>query len=138
MIETLPGFPGNIIACLCKGRVTKADYDAVLVPAVREALRTHEEVRLYYETDADFAGIDAGAAWEDFKIGMEHFTRWERIAVVTDVEWIKHMVRLFGFLMPSATRLFSRSEAAQAREWIVARSGDGPADKAKYGASNGP
>ncbi len=120
MIEQLSGFPSNVVAFVCKGRVTKADYDAVLVPAVLNALRTHGKVRLYYETDADFAGIDLGAAWEDFKVGMEHFTRWERIAVVTDVEWIKHTVRFFSFLMPGATKLFSRSEAAQAREWMLA------------------
>ena len=34
---------------------------------------------------ADFAGIDADAVVEDFKIGMQHLTRWEKAAVVTDV-----------------------------------------------------
>jgi hypothetical protein len=30
---------------------------------------------------------------EDFKFGMEHITRWERVAVVTDVEWIGYVYR---------------------------------------------
>jgi hypothetical protein len=120
MIKQLTDFPGNVAAFVCKGRVTKEDYDAVLVPAVRNALRTNNKVRLYYETDADFAGLEPSAMWEDFKIGVEHLTRWERVAVVTDVEWIKHAVRFFSFIMPGATKLFSRSEAAQAREWILA------------------
>jgi len=119
MIQQLTNFPGNVVAFVCRGRVTKADYDMILVPAVRDALFTHEKVRLYYETAEDFAGIEPGAAWEDFKIGMEHLTRWERIAVVTDVEWIRHMVHFFSFLMPGTTKIFSLSEAAQAREWIV-------------------
>ncbi len=119
MIEQLFDFPGNVVAFVCRGRVTKADYDATLVPAVRDALITHDKVRLYYETAADFAGIDAGAVWEDFKVGMEHLMRWERIAVVTDVEWIKHMVHFFSFLMPGETRLFSLADAARAREWIA-------------------
>src|ERR1039458_3755092 len=89
MIEHLTSFPDNVLAFVCKGRVTKADYDAVLVPAVVQALQTHDKVRLYYETAGDFAGIDPGAMWEDFKVGMEHLTRWERVAVVTDIEWIK-------------------------------------------------
>jgi len=120
MIEQLTDFPGSVVAFVCSGRVTKADYDAVLVPAVAKALQTHDKVRLYYETGPDFAGIDLGAVWEDFKVGLESFTRWERIAVVTDVEWIEHSVRFFGFLMPGMTRLFSRSEAAQARQWVRA------------------
>ena len=122
MIDHLSNFPDAVVAFLCKGRVTKADYDFVLVPAVEKALEKHRKVRLYYETAADFAGIDPGAMWEDFKVGMEHLTRWERIAVVTDIEWIKQTMRLFGFLIPGAMKLFSTSEAGQAREWIGAAS----------------
>lgn len=120
MIVQLSNFPDNVVAFICKGRVTKADYDSVILPAVENVLRAHAKVRLYYETDADFAGLDAGAMWEDFKVGIESITRWERVAVVTDVEWIRHATRFFSFLMPGATKLFSRSEAARAREWISA------------------
>jgi hypothetical protein len=51
---------------------------------------------------------------------MEHLTRWERVAVVTDVEWIKQTMWFFSFLMPGAMRVFPASEAAQARAWIIA------------------
>lgn len=119
MIEPLKNFPDYVIAFACHGQVTKHDYDTVLVPAVMEALKTHDKVRLYYETASDFTGIDPGAVWEDFKLGMEHIMRWERIAVVTDVEWIKHTMRFFSFLMPGAMRMFSTSNADKAREWIV-------------------
>ena len=122
MIEQLSNFPDDVLAFVCKGRVTKADYDFVLVPAVMKALEKHKGVRLYYETAADFSGIDPGAMWEDFKVGMEHLTRWERVAVVTDVEWIKQTMRFFSFLMPGATKSFPTSEAAQARAWIIATS----------------
>jgi hypothetical protein len=67
MIERLAGFPGNVAAFRCNGRVTKEDYDGVLLPAVGNTLRTHDKVRLYYEIGTDFAGLDTGAMWEDFK-----------------------------------------------------------------------
>ena len=120
MIERLPGFPDNVLAFVCSGRVTKADYDAVLVPAVLNVLKTHDKVRLYYETAADFDGLDPSAIWEDFKVGLEHLTRWERVAVVTDIDWIKSTMWFFGFLMPGMMKLFPTSEAAQARAWIIA------------------
>jgi len=119
MIELLKGFPDNTIAAAGRGQVTKRDYDTVLVPAVEKALKAHEKVRLYYEIGADFIGIDSAAAWEDFKVGMGHFFRWERIAVVTDGDWIKNTVRIFSFLMPGDMKVFPTSEAAQAREWIT-------------------
>jgi hypothetical protein len=119
MIERLKDFPDNVLAFACHGRVTKQDYDTVLVPAAQAALKSRGRVRIYYETAADFAGIEPGAVWEDFKIGMEHLTRWERMAVVTDVDWIKHTIRFFSFLMPGELKIFPRAEAAQARAWVV-------------------
>jgi SpoIIAA-like len=118
MIELLEGFPDSIVAVSCRGQVTKKDYDTVLVPAVDKALKAHEKVRLYYEAGPGFAGIDAAAAWEDFKVGMGHFSRWKRVAVVTDVDWITQTIRIFGFLMPGDMRVFPTAEAAQARSWI--------------------
>jgi SpoIIAA-like len=120
MIEQLKDFPDNVVACVCKGQVTKADYDTVLIPAVNTALQRHDKVRFYYETTPDFAGIDPGAMWEDFKVGLAHWLRWERIAIVTDVHWIKRAVRFWGFLVPGPLRTFSTAEAVQARRWIVA------------------
>jgi hypothetical protein len=122
MIEHLSNFPDDVRAFVCKGRVTKADYNSVLVPAVVKALEKQKRVRLYHETAADFSGIDPGAMWEDFKVGMGHLTRWERVAVVTDVEWIKQTMRFFCFLMPGAMKSFPTSEAAQARAWNIAAS----------------
>jgi hypothetical protein len=57
--------------------------------------------------------------WKDFKVGMEHVRHWERIALVTDVEWIGSAMKVFSFLMPGDVRLFPRSGADQAREWTA-------------------
>lgn len=119
MIEQLKTFPENVLAFVCRGRVTRADYDSILIPAVTAALNSQGKVRLYYETAEDFVGIDPGAIWEDFKVGIEHLSRWERVAVVTDVEWIKNTMRLFGFLMPGGVKAFPASQADAARAWIA-------------------
>lgn len=120
MIEALQGYPDNVLAFVCHGHVTRQDYDTVLIPAVAKALEKNDKVRLYYETAADFGGIDAGAVFEDIKVGMSHLLRWEKFAVVTDVDWIKHTMKLFSFMLPGEMRVFSSDEAAQAKEWVVA------------------
>jgi hypothetical protein len=120
MIQRLQDFPANVLGFACHGAVTKQDYDTVLIPAVNDALKNHDKLRLYYEVATDFSTIAPGAMWEDFKAGMEHLTRWERMAVVTDMNWIKHTIRFFRFLMPGELRVFPLSQAAQARAWITA------------------
>jgi SpoIIAA-like len=120
MIRILEDFPEPIVALLAEGQVTRKDYEEVLIPRVKQALAKGEKVRLYYELGSAFTGIDARAAWEDFKIGLEHLTRWERVAVVTDVQWLRLTLGAFGFMMPGKLRVFPASQATEARAWIRA------------------
>jgi hypothetical protein len=119
MIETLTGFPDNVAAFACHGHVTKADYETVLMPDVEKKLQQHEKVSTYYEIGPDFEGFDAGAMWDDTKVGLGHFSRWERMAVVTDIDWIKHSMKFFGFLMPAELRAFSTTDGDEARAWVA-------------------
>jgi SpoIIAA-like len=120
VIKVLEGFPDPIVAVLAEGQVTRQDYEEVLIPRVKQALAKHAKVRLYYELGSAFNGIDAGAAWEDFKIGLEHVTRWERIAVVTDVQWLRLTLGAFRFMMPGKLSVFPTSQTIEARAWIKA------------------
>ena len=117
MIEELSGFPDNVVAMVARGRVSRSDYERVLIPRVSQALGRHARIRCYYELATD-AGFDAGAVWEDFKIGLEHLSRWERVAVVTDIDWIRMAANVFRFLVPGEVRIFPADQATQARGWI--------------------
>src|ERR1700751_6050907 len=119
MIQTLETFPAPVVAFLCSGPVTRSEYESVLIPAVRKSFETHQSVRLYYETTADFR-LSLPAAREDLKLGIQPFAHWERIAVVTDIDWIVHAIHAFRFLLPNRVKVFPSSAAALARAWIVA------------------
>ena len=120
MIEVAEGFPDHVVAFVARGRVTKNDYERVLIPKVDEAFARHKKVRCYYELGSEFAGFEPGALWEDFELGIEHLSHWERVAVVTDSDWIRHAVGLFRFLVSGEIRVFATAQAAEGRRWIVA------------------
>ena len=50
---------------------------------------------------------------------MAHATRWEKIAVVTDKERLRHSVNIFGYLIPGEIRAFPAAEEAEARAWVA-------------------
>jgi hypothetical protein len=118
MIESIIGLPDNVIAVNCKGRVTRGDYERILIPAVEQALKKHTRVKLYYRAGPEFEGIDPGAILQDISIGFSHLSRWERIAIVTDVDWIRLSVQAFAFLVPGPVRIFTIAEEAEAKDWI--------------------
>ena len=129
MIERLAGFPDNVVALAATGQVTRADYERVVVPEVDRAFRSHGKANFYYELGPQFTGLEPGAAWEDLKESVRHFGGWERMAVVTDVEWIKRLVSGFGSILPGEVRVFPYAEQAVARAWVI-----GSAAEAKAGA----
>lgn len=120
MIELMPDMPDNVVAIKAVGKISKQDYETVLIPAVEEKLATGGKVRLLYYLGHDYTEFEAGAMWTDAKVDFEHLTSWEKIAVVTDVEWIKAMVGVFGFVMHGKVKLFPAADLDPALEWIKA------------------
>ena len=88
MIEQLDDFPANVVAFVCSGRVTRGDYERVLVPAVN---RRSGSLRRSVSTisSPSTSLMSSSGIGQNFGIGMEYLLRWDRIAIVTDVGWIE-------------------------------------------------
>jgi len=120
MVERIPGLPENVLGFKAKGRVTAGDYESQIIPAVEEQFARHHKVRFLYHLGAEFTGFDAAAAWDDTKLGLKHLAGWERMAVVTDVEWIRVALRAFGLAIPGHVRVFHDRELDDAKRWVAA------------------
>lgn len=119
MLELLEGLPGNVVGIAVSGRLTMQDCQDVLVPAMQKSLKRHDKIRLYYELNSRFPG----AAWDELDLGLEHASRCERVAIVTDIGWVRLTVKALRFLIPSKIRVFATDQAEEGRAWITARPG---------------
>jgi len=119
-IEMIPALPDNVVGVIAKGKVQRSDYESTIDPAVEQAVSRFDKIRFLFVLGADFEGFSAGAAWEDGELGIKNLTHFEKIAFVTDRDWIGHAVNLFGYLMPGKVKVFSVAEEADASEWITA------------------
>jgi hypothetical protein len=118
MLELIDGLPGNVVGIAVSGRLTMQDCQDVLVPAIEKSLKRHEKIRLYYELHSRFPG----AAWDELDLGLEHALRCERVAIVTDIGWVRLTIKALRFLIPSEIRVFATVQADEGRAWIRARS----------------
>jgi hypothetical protein len=119
MLEVLDDLPGRVIGVRATGHVTADDYRRVLVPAIDRALAEHDKVRLVYELGEDFAGYQAGAGWQDVRLGVTHFASFERVAIVTDVDWLRWTVPVVSVLIPGEVRAFPLAERDAAVAWAA-------------------
>ncbi len=118
MIKIISDLPSNVLGFESSGTVTGKDYETVLIPAVEAKLEEFPKIRLLYHLVPDFSGYDFEAMWDDAKVGLAHLTSWEKIAVVTDKEWIRSGVKVFGFIIPGEVRVFDNDELLTAKEWV--------------------
>jgi len=119
MLTIISGLPENVLGFEASGRLSGKDYEDVLIPAVEAKLKSFPKVRLLYHLGPDFDGYDLEAMWDDTKVGLSHWTAWEKIAVVTDTKWMQNAVKVFGFAIPGEVRVFENSALPQAKEWLA-------------------
>jgi SpoIIAA-like len=127
MIELIEGLPSNVVGIAVRGRVTAQECREILTPAIEKSLKWRAKIRLYYELGSRFPG----SGWDDLDIGFEHASRCERIAIVTDIAWVRLTVKAIRFVIPGQIRVFGTIETAAARAWISAR----PGSRADTGAA---
>lgn len=120
MIALIEGLPPGTLGFRAHSQVTAEDYENVVVPDVEAAFALNRKLRLLYVTADDFTGFDPGALWDDAKLGMRHFSGWERVALVTDVPWLRGTAVAFSFAIPAQFRLFHGAEIEEATRWVTA------------------
>jgi hypothetical protein len=116
MIRVLDDLPDNVLGVEASGTVTDADYESVLIPAINERQREGGPLRYIYVLGEDFEGWTMGAMWEDAKLGGR---AWEKVAVVTDKDWVTHAVKGLGWMIPGEVRVFGLAELDAAKEWAA-------------------
>jgi len=117
MITQLNDLPAGVIGFEASGKIRAEDYRDAVLPALEQAAR-EGDVR-FVIIMRDFDGMTGGALWQDLKMGVEHLRAWKRIALVTDIEWMRHLTDLFGWMTPGETKVFSLAQRDDALAWVA-------------------
>ncbi|MCW3047842.1 MAG: hypothetical protein JWO74_2126 [Solirubrobacterales bacterium] len=122
MVEVILDMPPGTLGFRITGRLTRQDYVDVLVPPLRKAVEAGERLRVLYAIGPGLH-MEPAALWEDLKVdvelGIRHRDAWERVAVVTDLDWLWRAFELFSWMVPGEMRLFRESEFEQAKDWLA-------------------
>jgi len=118
MMDIIADMPSNVAAVSVQGQVTGDDYDKVLTPLVVEKLKDHDKVRLLFHMGPEFTGFTGAALWDDAKLGISHYTSFEKVAVVSDVHWVANAVKVFGVFVPCPVKFYANEAMDEAKAWV--------------------
>lgn len=110
--------PSDTVGIDARGLIGATEYRDTLEPLVDSKLKEHEKLKLLVIAGPYFDGYSAGALWDDARFGLNHFTTFSRMALVTDHDWLRHSAKMFGILMPTEVMVFGTKELEDAKVWI--------------------
>lgn len=118
MLQFIKDLPAHVVGIRATGEVNKDDYERVLIPRMEELAKRQGEINYLLVLETDVQNFSVAAWLEDFKLGLKNFSKWNKVAIVTDqksVEWLTDISRHF---IPGESRGYKLSELDEAIAWV--------------------
>lgn len=120
MLEQMKDLPDGVVGLRATGKISKEDYESIVIPIFETARRQGERIRFLYHFGPDFDGFTPLAAWQDMRLGMRYLRLFEKCAVVSDLQWIQTASRAIAVTMPCPVRVFDNDAIEDAMTWLQA------------------
>lgn len=121
MIEMLTDMPQGVTGIRVSGRLG-GDELREIKPTLDEQLKAGE-IRLVEVIASDYQGFGPGGLVEDLKLGigtvLPHHSAFKRIAIVSDIEWVTHVLHALAWMVPGELAIFGLDELERAKQWAA-------------------
>ncbi len=86
---------------------------------LRAEMAEGRKIRLLYLIGARSHEVEGEAMTADSGFRARHATSFDRVAVVSDEDWIRPAMRALSFLLPGRAKAFRVHELAAAKTWVA-------------------
>jgi hypothetical protein len=118
MVELLTDFPPHVAAYTAKGAVSKEEYEEVVMKRVNEVAKQFGRINFLVKLETGFGNYSIGAFLRYVKISFDHFFKWQRMAIVTDEDWVRQIYRFLSPFVHGKVRGYKLRDYEQAKEWV--------------------
>jgi hypothetical protein len=119
MLRRMTDMPAGTIGFEAIGEVEDDDWEDEVEPVVRREIADGRKVRLLYLLGPEARDVEGDAIRADTGFRARHATSFDRVAVVSDEDWMRPALRALSFLLPGRARGFHVSELAAAKTWLA-------------------
>jgi hypothetical protein len=120
MLTEITGLPDHIFGVRATGEVTRDDVKSVLLTGLKRTAERFKEIRYLLVLETDVKNFTAGAWVQDVKAGLENFTKWKKIAVVSAEKGVEWFTDVFTLATPGKSKGFKPEEIEEAKAWLNA------------------
>jgi hypothetical protein len=118
MIHHLENLPKNIVGFKATGEITQKDFTEIVMPKVKALIDETDKLNYLLVIETSLKNFTIGAWMKEAMMGIKHLTKWNRAAIVSDVEAVRNFTNFFSYLMPGEFKGFEYSEMQEAIDWV--------------------
>jgi hypothetical protein len=111
--------PAGTIGFEAIGKVEDDDWEETVEPVLRQEIAAGRNVRLLYLIGTAVREVEGDAMSADTGFRVRHATSYERVAVVSDEDWIRPALRALSFLLPGKAQGFRVRDLDKAKAWLA-------------------
>ena len=119
MLRRMSDVPVGTIGFEAIGEVEDDDWERSVEPVLRREVANGRKVRLLYLIGPEARDVEGDAMAADTEFRARHATSFERVAVVSDEDWMRPALRALSVLMPGKARGFPVRDLAAAKAWLA-------------------
>jgi hypothetical protein len=119
MLKKIYDMPAGTLGFEAVGEVEDDDVEHVLAPALRQWTAERGKIRLLYLLGRRLDEFEGDAVSENAKFVARHPTAFERVAVVSDEDWLRPAIKTLSVLLPGEAKAFPVRQLAEAKKWLA-------------------
>jgi len=106
MITQIENLPSNIVGFKASGEISEKDFTETVIPKVKALIAKTDKLNYLLVLETSVKNFTIGAWMKDAMMGIKHLTKWNKAAIVSDVEAIRNFTNFFSYLMPGEFKGF--------------------------------
>ena len=119
MLRRMDEMPAGTIGFEAIGEVEDDDWEQAVEPILRAEIADGRKIRLLYLLGPQAREVEGEAMTADTGFRARYATSFDRVAVVSDEDWMRPAMRALSFLLPGKARAFPVHELAAAKSWLA-------------------
>jgi hypothetical protein len=121
MLRRMTDMPADTIGFEAVGEVEDDDWEHMVEPVLRREIADGHKVRLLYLLGPEARDVEGDAMKADTGFRARHATSFDRVAVVSDEDWMRPALGALSFLVPGKAKGFPVHELSAAKAWLADR-----------------
>jgi hypothetical protein len=119
MLRHIDDMPAGTIGFEAVGEVEDDDWERAVEPVLRREIADGRKVRLLYLLGAEARDVEGDAMSADTGFRARHASSFDRVAVVSDEDWMRPALRALSFLLPGKAKGFRVRDLDAAKAWLA-------------------